>query len=195
MSFQSCGSIRWDVCIRSIGCRAFVSLERSCPLRRESGMGCFFALRRNYRFFPNLPNKKTPRAWAILLTEYHPGSIHLRRVLLLHSDTRLTPSNIYLLRKLILGNRISPKPKDFTITIAKAIISLKSGKELFRANYLFCILYYCTQDTVKHCLHKNIIIHLACQSSVFKIFGNEDFPPQGEQARKKEALRWWRWRR
>ena len=38
--------------------------------------------------------KKRPPFSVILLTEYHANSIRLRRVLLLRSDIRLTPSDI-----------------------------------------------------------------------------------------------------
>ena len=59
---------------------------------------------------------------VILLTEYHASFIRLRRVLLLCSVIRLTPSDIRFAS--LEANKISLKPQGFNITIAIAIISL-----------------------------------------------------------------------
>ena len=66
--------------------------------------------------------KKPELIGVILLTEYHASSIRQRRVILLRSDIRLTPSDIrYASFK---ANRISLKPQGFNITFAPAKISL-----------------------------------------------------------------------
>ncbi len=60
----------------------------------------------------------------ILITEYRANSIRLRRVLLLRSDIRLTPSDIAALTPICVqsrvfrANRISLKPQGFNITVA-----------------------------------------------------------------------------
>ena len=64
----------------------------------------------------------------ILLTEYHASSIRLRRVILLRSDIRLTPSGIRFAS--FRANRISLKPQGFNITIASAIISLRRSRNI-----------------------------------------------------------------
>ena len=95
--------------------------------------------------------KRKPSIGVILQEEYHAGSIRLRRVILLCSDIRLTPSGIRYAS--FRANRISLKPKGFNITIAIAIISLfakaknitKSRKERASRNYvtvLLCLLFY-----------------------------------------------------
>ena len=53
----------------------------------------------------------------ILLTEYHASSIRLRRVILLRSDIRLTPSDICFAS--LWANRISLESQGFNITFAK----------------------------------------------------------------------------
>ena len=67
-------------------------------------------------FVNNTQTKKPPRDSVILLTEYHAISIRLRRVLLLRSDIRLTPSDICSAS--YGANRISLKPQGFNITVA-----------------------------------------------------------------------------
>jgi len=59
-------------------------------------------------------SKKRRTFGVILLTEYHASSIRLRRVLLLRSVIRLTPSDICFAS--LWANRISLKPQGFNIT-------------------------------------------------------------------------------
>ena len=58
----------------------------------------------------------------ILLTEYHASFIRLRRVVLLRSDIRLTPSDICFAS---FGSEYHCEAKPNNITIAAAIISLR----------------------------------------------------------------------
>ena len=67
----------------------------------------------------------------ILLTEYHASFIRLRRVILLRSGIRLTPSGIRYAS--FMANKISLKPQGFNITIAIAIISLRRSRNTTRA--------------------------------------------------------------
>jgi len=73
---------------------------------------------RDYRWF-TLSQKRTRPIGVILLSEYHANSIRLRRVLLLRSDIRLTPSDIRYAS--LMANRISLKPQGFNITGRRAI--------------------------------------------------------------------------
>ena len=68
------------------------------------------------------PKNSVEAVGVILLTEYHASFIRLRRVLLLRSVIRLTPSDIRFAS--LEANKISLKPQGFNITIAIAIISL-----------------------------------------------------------------------
>ena len=83
----------------------------------------------------------------ILQAEYHAGSIRLRRVILLRSVIRLTPSGIRFAS--LEANRISLKPQGFNITVAvrqyhslrKQRISLiKSKKERALRNFVSALL-------------------------------------------------------
>ena len=74
---------------------------------------------------PKRCSYKTALPFSVtLLAEYHANSIRLRRVLLLRSDIRLTPSDIAALTPICVqsrvfrANRISLKPQGFNITVA-----------------------------------------------------------------------------
>ena len=64
----------------------------------------------------------------ILLTEYHASFIRLRRVVLLRSDLRLTPSDIRYAS--LMANRISRKPQGFNITGRRAISLFAKAKNI-----------------------------------------------------------------
>ncbi len=84
---------------------------------------------------------------VILLTEYHSGSIRLRRVILLRSVIRLTPSDIRFAS--LEANRISLKPQGFNITVAvrqyhslrrQRISLIKRKKERALRNFVSALL-------------------------------------------------------
>ena len=110
-----------------------------------------------------MKKQKSADLGVILLSEYHASFIRLRRVLLLCSDIRLTPSGIRFAS--FRANRIPLKPQGFNITIAAAIISLfakaknitkKAEKERASRNFVTALLSLLFLLQVSHLFYKCI---------------------------------------
>ena len=97
----------------------------------------------------------------ILQAEYHASSIRLRRVILLRSGIRLTPSGIRYAS--FRANRISLKPQGFNITIAQAILSLfAKAKNITKKQRRESFTEFCNRVTLSSVLSQVSHLYNKC---------------------------------